>query len=122
MARPKTRERLRLVRKVRIRRKVAGTAERPRLCVYRSNKHIYAQLVDDTVGKTLGTVSTLSKEFKSTSAKPGTVAAAKTVGTLVAGKAKALQIQQVVFDRGGYRYHGAVKALAEAVREGGLAF
>ncbi len=104
----------------RIRRKVAGTAERPRLAVFRSVAHIYAQLIDDRDGKTLVAASTVEKtEAK---AAGGNVAAAKLVGKLVADRAKEKGIQKVVFDRGGYLYHGRVKALADAAREAGLEF
>jgi len=105
----------------RVRKHVRGTAERPRLCVYKSLRHIYAQIVDDDLGKTLVTASTLSKGFPADAPKKKTEAA-KAVGTLVAERALAAQIQTVVFDRGGYPYHGRVKALAAAARERGLRF
>lgn len=106
----------------RIRKKVYGTAERPRLSVFRSLNHIYAQLIDDTKGHTLVSASTLDKEFKSEKGHKGNVLMAKKVGRLVAEKAVAAGIKKVVFDRGGYKYHGSIKALAEAAREGGLEF
>jgi large subunit ribosomal protein L18 len=102
----------------RIREKLAGTAERPRLNVYRSLNHIYAQVVDDQKGETLVSASSLALKLKS----GGNVAAAKEIGKAVAEKAVAKGIKQVVFDRGGYLYHGRVKALADAAREAGLEF
>jgi large subunit ribosomal protein L18 len=103
----------------RIRRKVAGSTERPRLAVFRSVKHIYAQVIDDTVGHTLAAASSNEKSgIKS----GGNVAGAKAVGKLLAERAKDKGVKSVVFDRGGYLYHGRVKALAEAAREGGLEF
>ena len=107
---------------LRIRRKVLGDSGRPRLCVYRSLNHIYAQVVDDFEKKTLVCASTLDKEIRSSLPHAGNVAAAKAVGKLVAQRAIARGIESVVFDRGGYLYHGRVKALAEAAREGGLKF
>jgi large subunit ribosomal protein L18 len=104
----------------RIREKLRGTAERPRLNVYRSLSHIYAQLIDDFAGQTL--VSANSKEKGATSKTGGNVAAAKAVGKAIAERAKAKSITKVVFDRGGYLYHGRVKALADAAREAGLQF
>ncbi len=106
-------------RHIRVRRKVSGTAERPRLCVYRSNSNIYAQIIDDTVGKTLVSASTLDKEIKT---KYSNKEAAKEVGTLIAKRALEKNIKTVVYDRGGYVYHGVIKELAEAAREGGLEF
>ena len=106
-------------RHIRVRRKISGTAERPRLCVYRSNTNIYAQVIDDVAGKTLVSASTLDKEVKT---KKANKEAAKEVGSLIAKRAKAAKISNVVFDRGGYLYHGVVKELAEAAREGGLEF
>lgn len=106
-------------RHFRIRKKISGTQDRPRLCVKRSNKHIYAMLVDDAKNRVLTTVSTLTKELKKNK-KPGKVTMAKEVGILLAQKAKALGIKRVVFDRGGYEYHGRVKAIAIGVREAGL--
>ncbi len=105
----------------RIRAKMAGTAERPRLNVYRSLNHIYTQLIDDANGVTIASASTVTP--KGTDRKPGgNVDAAKAVGTLIAERAKEKGIKKVVFDRGGYLYHGRVKALADAAREAGLEF
>ena len=106
-------------RHIRVRRKISGTAQRPRLCVYRSNSNIYAQIIDDVAGNTLVQASTLDKEIKT---KYSNKAAAKEVGTLIAKRAAEKNIETVVFDRGGYIYHGVVKELAEAAREGGLKF
>lgn len=103
----------------RIRRKLEGTPERPRLAVFRSVAHIYAQIIDDAAGKTLVSASSVDKGGKISG---GNVAAAKTIGKLVADRAKEKGIVKVVFDRGGYQYHGRVKALAEAAREAGLEF
>ncbi len=108
-------------RRLRVRRKVAGTAERPRLSVRRSLRHICAQLVDDTSGMTLLAASSLNSEFPS-GQSGGNVDGAKEVGKMLAAKAKKKSIEMVVFDRGGRRYHGRVKALAEAARAGGLKF
>ena len=106
-------------RHIRVRRKISGTAQRPRLCIYRSNSNIYAQIIDDVAGNTLVQASTLDKEIKT---KYSNKAAAKEVGTLIAKRAIEKNIKSVVFDRGGYIYHGVVKELAEAAREGGLKF
>ncbi len=106
-------------RHIRVRRKISGTAERPRLCIYRSNNNIYAQIIDDVAGNTLVAASTLDKEIKT---KHANKEAAKEVGTLIAKRAADKKIVDVVFDRGGYIYHGVVKELAEAAREGGLKF
>jgi len=103
----------------RIRRKLQGTAERPRLAVFRSVAHIYVQLIDDAGGRTLVSASTVEKEGKRSG---GNVAAAKEIGKLVAERAKEKGIGKVVFDRGGYQYHGRVKALADAARQAGLEF
>lgn len=106
--------------KYRIRHKIFGTAERPRLCVYRSLKHMYAQVVDDAAGRTLVSASSLEKDFPS---KPGhNQQAATELGKLIARRSVDKGIQQVVFDRNGFRYHGRVKTLADAAREGGLKF
>jgi large subunit ribosomal protein L18 len=112
----------RQIRHLRIRRWVRGASSRPRLSVFRSLKHIYAQLVDDEAGSTLASVSSASAEFKERLRSGGNVAAAKLLGEMVAQKAKAKGIERVVFDRGGYRYHGRIKAFAEAARAGGLIF
>jgi large subunit ribosomal protein L18 len=106
----------------RIRKKVIGVAERPRLCVYRSLNNIYAQIIDDTKGSTLVAASTLDKELKAEEGHKGNITAAKKVGLLLAKKASAAGLKVVVFDRSGYRYHGSIKALAEGSREGGLEF
>ena len=106
----------------RVRTKVSGTAERPRLCVYRSLDHIYAQVIDDRLGKTLVSASSADKTTKKSLQGGGNVAAAKVVGKEIAGRAKAAGVSKVVFDRGGYKYHGRVKALADAAREAGLQF
>lgn len=108
-------------RRIGIRKRVIGTAARPRLCVYRSLNHMYAQVVDDMSGKTLVSASTRDKGL-SVSGGTGNAAAAKAVGEALAKKAKAAGINEVVFDRGGFRYHGRVAALADAAREGGLKF
>ena len=103
----------------RIRAKVTGTADRPRLAVFKSLKHIYAQVIDDATGKTIASASSLDKD---SATKGANKAAAKAVGALIAKKAKDKGITRVVFDRGGYLYHGNVKALADAARENGLEF
>ena len=102
----------------RIRRKLAGTAERPRLNVYRSLNHIYAQIIDDTKGETLASASTVTTKL----ASGGNIAAAKEIGRVVAERAIEKGVKKVVFDRGGYLYHGRIKALADAAREAGLDF
>jgi len=116
------RRQARLKRQARVRRTIRGTEERPRLCVFRSAKHIYAQIIEDTTGKTLVAVSTVSKEVADGLKYSGNVEAAKAVGAAIAKKALANNIQQVVFDRNGFLYHGRVKALADAAREAGLTF
>lgn len=103
----------------RIRRKVAGTPGRPRLAVYFSNQHVYAQLIDDAAGRTLASASTMDKSFE---AHASNVETARKVGQLIAERAKTADISDVVFDRGGHLYHGKVKALADAAREAGLKF
>lgn len=110
---------MRLKRHVRVRGKVSGTPERPRLNVFRSNANIYAQIIDDVNGVTLVSANTLEKEFEGAA---GNCEAAKKVGQMVAERAKAKGIEEVVFDRGGYLYHGRVAALAEGARDGGLKF
>jgi len=107
---------------LRVRKTVSGTPERPRLCVYRSNSHIYAQVIDDTEGKTLVAASSLDKDVKSQVENGSNIDAAKEVGKLIAKRAQDNKITEVVFDRGGYVYHGRVAALAEAAREAGLQF
>jgi large subunit ribosomal protein L18 len=116
------RKKLRLIRHRRIRKKIFGTPERPRLAVYRSEKHIYAQIIDDTVGRTLVAASTVEKDIKERVKKTWNVAAAKEVGKIIAERALAKGITTVVFDRGGFKYHGRIKALADAAREAGLKF
>ncbi len=106
----------------RIRAKMSGTAERPRLNVYRSLNHIYTQLIDDANGVTLASASSKAKKSEASAATGGNVAAAVNVGKLIAERAKEKGITRVVFDRGGYLYHGRIKALADAAREGGLEF
>ena len=106
----------------RLRNRFSGTAERPRLAVFRSNNHMYAQIIDDTVGKTLLSASTLDKDVKAELEKTNNVEAATVVGTVVAKKALEKGITTVVYDRGGFVYEGKVKALAEAAREAGLEF
>ena len=106
----------------RLRNRFSGTAERPRLAVFRSNNHMYAQIIDDTVGKTLVSASTLDKDVKAELEKTNNVEAATVVGTVVAKKALEKGITTVVYDRGGFVYEGKVKALAEAAREAGLEF
>lgn len=113
---------LRIRRHKRIRKSVSGTPERPRLSVYRSNNNIYAQIIDDSSGRTLVAVSTLDKDFKEYTGHRGNIAAAKRVGELIAKRAITVGVKKVVFDRGGYLYHGSIKALAEAAREAGLEF
>lgn len=115
---PRSREERRYRRHLRVRKKVVGTAARPRLVVFRSLKHVYAQLVDDDRGHTVAAVSDRSKDL--VRQKPGKVGAAFAVGKRLAESAKALGLKQVVFDRAGYRYHGRVRAVADGAREGGL--
>ncbi len=116
----RTKEQSRQRIKYRIRRKISGTSERPRLCVYRSLKHIYAQVVDDSAGRVLVAASSLEKEF------PGKAGqnkdAAKEIGKLIASRSLDKGIESVLFDRNGFRYHGRIESLAEAAREGGLKF
>jgi large subunit ribosomal protein L18 len=116
------RRQARLKRQVRVRRKVRGTGERPRLCILRSAKHIYAQIIEDTTGTTLVSASTLCKEVSEGLKGTGNVDAAKAVGVAVAKKALAKDIKEVVFDRNGFLYHGRIKGLADAAREAGLTF
>ena len=116
--RPDTRGQ-RIKRHNRVRGKISGTAERPRLCVFRSESNIYAQMIDDVAGNTLVSASTVEIAFEGNG---GNVAAARKIGALVAERALKKGIEEVVFDRGGYIYHGRVKALAEGAREGGLKF
>jgi len=122
MSKTDTKRRLRVGRQQRIKRKVIGTGERPRLCVYKGNKNISAQLVDDSKGKVLAAASSFGKELKGKLKAGGNAAAASEVGKLLAGRASAAGIKKVVFDRGGSKFHGRIKALAEAARAGGLEF
>jgi large subunit ribosomal protein L18 len=116
------REMARLKRKLRIRKKLAGSPERPRLSIFRTDKHIYAQIIDDVRGATLVTASTLASEYRDLGTPKGKVEAAKQVGRLIAKKAQSDGITKVVFDRNGFIYHGRVRALADAAREAGLEF
>jgi large subunit ribosomal protein L18 len=109
-------------RKFGIRKSLFGSPERPRLSVYRSDKHIYAQIIDDYAGKTLASAATTAGDVRGDLKNGGNVAAAKRVGKAIAEKAKGIGITQVAFDRGGRKYHGRIKALADAAREGGLKF
>ncbi|HIC95907.1 TPA: 50S ribosomal protein L18 [Candidatus Bipolaricaulota bacterium] len=117
-----TREEARRRRHRRVRKKVFGTPERPRLCVYKSLRHIYVQLIDDTTGRTLAAASTLDPSFDGKGRSRCNIESAKIVGRMIAARALERGIKEVVFDRSGYPYHGRVKALAEAAREGGLRF
>lgn len=114
--------RLRLKRHRRVRAKVSGTADRPRLNVYRSDKHIYVQLIDDDAGHTLLSASTLESTYRDTKKAGGNIEAAKEIGKQIAERAKEQGITRVVFDRGGFKYHGRIQHLADAAREGGLEF
>ncbi len=109
-------------RHARLRARVEGNHSRPRLCVFRSLNHIYAQIIDDAQGHTLASASTLDPEIKGEAAGKTKTSQAKLVGSLIAKRAASKKVKQVVFDRGGYKYHGRVKALAEAARQGGLKF
>jgi large subunit ribosomal protein L18 len=122
MVNKESRQEIRIKKHNRIRNRFSGTAERPRLSVFRSNNHIYAQVIDDAAGKTLVSASTAEKDAKAELKNTNDVEAASYVGKLVAKRAKDAGIDQVVFDRGGYIYHGRVKALADAAREAGLEF
>ena len=122
MVSKKSRSEVRVKKHRRLRNHLSGTAERPRLAVFRRNQHIYAQIIDDTVGNTLVSASTLQKDVKAELEKTSNVEAAAYVGTVIAKKALEKGITTVVFDRGGYIFHGKVKALADAAREAGLEF
>ena len=122
MVSKESRTEVRLQKHRRMRNKISGTTERPRLCVFRSNNHMYAQVIDDTVGQTLVSASTLQKEVKADLEKTNNVEAASKLGTVIAQRALEKGINTVVFDRGGFIYQGKVKALAEAAREAGLVF
>ncbi len=118
----KTKEDVRSRIRARIRKKISGTPARPRLAVFRSQSHIYAQLVNDDAGQTLCSASSLDQELKANQKRGANVAAAKAVGKLIADRAKEKGVTAVVFDRGGFQYHGRIKALADAAREAGLKF
>ncbi|MCK5534659.1 50S ribosomal protein L18 [bacterium] len=118
----KRRFEMRKKRHFRVRKNIFGVESCPRLCVYKSSKHTYVQIIDDEKGNTLVACSTLSSEIKEKISYSGNIAAAEKVGNLIAEKAKKLGIKKIVFDRGGYLYHGKVKALAEAARKSGLNF
>jgi large subunit ribosomal protein L18 len=122
MSKVTTKEEARTRRKKRIRKRVLGTAEKPRLAVFRSLNHIYVQAIDDAKGRTLLSASSMDPEVKGKAAKTGNKDSAKLVGELIARKCKQKGISKVVFDRSGYLYHGRVKALAEAARAAGLVF
>ena len=122
MARARTSKGMRKVRHARVRKKIHGTIARPRLSVYRSLNHVYVQVIDDEQGKTLAAASSLESAVKGQKNGKLKTEVAKMVGTLISERAKEKGITTIVFDRGGYLYHGRVKALAEAVREGGLVF
>lgn len=118
----KAKQQRQLRRRQHVRRNIVGTSERPRMSVFRSSKHIYAQLIDDLNGVTLASVSSVAKDIKAGTAYGGNIKAAVVVGKKLAETAKAKGINKAAFDRGHYRYHGRVKALADAAREGGLQF
>ncbi len=122
MVSKQSRSEVRRKKHYRLRNRFAGTAERPRLAVFRSNNHMYAQIIDDSVGHTLAAASTLEKEIKAELENTDTVEAAAYVGTVIAKRAMEKGIKEVVFDRGGFIYQGKVQALADAAREAGLEF
>ena len=122
MVSKESRQLVRVKKHMKIRNRFSGTAERPRLAVFRSNNHMYAQIIDDTVGNTLVSASTLEKEIKAELEKTNNVDAAAYLGTVIAKRAMEKGIKEVVFDRGGFIYQGKVAALAEAAREAGLEF
>ncbi len=122
MVRKESRQKVRAKKHMRIRNRFSGTAERPRLAVFRSNNHMYAQIIDDTVGNTLVSASTLEKEVKAELEKTNNVDAAAYLGTVIGKRAVEKGIKQVVFDRGGFIYQGKIAALADAAREAGLEF
>ena len=122
MLKKRDRNEIRVIRHERVRKKISGTPERPRLCVYRSNSHIYAQIIDDTVGNTLAAASTVEKDIAAQIGEMDKKGAAKVVGKIIAERAQAAGIKTVVFDRGGYIYTGRVAELAAGAREGGLDF
>ena len=110
------------MRHVRIRKKVTGTAERPRLAVHFSGKNVYAQVIDDVAGRTLAAATTTEKGLKGDKSLRANVATASTIGKMIADRSKGANVTKIVFDRGGFQYHGKVKALADAAREAGLEF
>ena len=122
MVSKESRSKIRVKKHMKIRNRFSGTAERPRLAVFRSNNHMYAQIIDDTVGKTLVAASTLEKDVKAELEKTNNVDAAAYLGTVIAKRAIEAGITSVVFDRGGFIYQGKIKALADAAREAGLEF
>ena len=122
MVSKQSRSEMRVKKHNRLRNRFAGTAERPRLAVFRSNNHMYAQIIDDTIGKTLVSASTTQKEVKAELEKTNNVDAAAYLGTVIGKKAVEAGIKEVVFDRGGFIYQGKIKALADAAREAGLEF
>jgi large subunit ribosomal protein L18 len=122
MVSKESRQKVRVKKHMRIRNRFSGTAERPRLAVFRSNNHMYAQIIDDTVGNTLVSASTLEKEIKAELEKTNNVEAAAYLGTVIGKRAVEKGIKEVVFDRGGFIYQGKIAALAEAAREAGLEF
>lgn len=122
MVNKKSRKEVRVKKHMRIRNRFSGTAERPRLAVFRSNNHMYAQIIDDTVGHTLVAASTVEKDIKAELTKTNNVDAAAYLGTVIGKRAVEKGIKQVVFDRGGFIYHGKIAALADAAREAGLEF
>ena len=122
MVKKESRQKVRVKKHSRIRNRISGTAERPRLAVFRSNNHMYAQIIDDTVGNTLVAASTLEKDVKAQLKKTNDVEAAAYLGTVIAKKALEKGINTVVFDRGGFIYQGKIAALADAAREAGLEF
>ena len=122
MVSKKSRSEVRVNKHRKLRNRFSGTAERPRLAVFRSNNHMYAQIIDDTVGKTLVSASTTQKDVKAELEKTNNVDAAAYLGTVIAKRAIEAGIKEVVFDRGGFIYHGKIKALADAAREAGLEF
>ena len=122
MVSKESRQKVREKKHLKIRNRFSGTAERPRLAVFRSNNHMYAQVIDDAAGKTLVAASTIEKDVKAKLEKTNNVEAAKVLGEVIAKRALDKGIETVVFDRGGYIYHGKVAALAEAAREAGLQF
>ncbi len=122
MPRDKDARKLRIVRHRRVRNKVSGTPQQPRLCIFRSLRHIYAQVIDDTVGCTVAYASSKETEIVAPASNAKKTDLSKLVGSAIAQRAKSKGINKVVFDRGGYKYHGRVKVLADAAREGGLTF